>query len=271
MTTTGNIIFSANLLALAIYGLAGLYFLTTFWRQHSLNRRALLMTTAIALVFHGVGVFGTSFHAQGFHLSYFGVASLIFWAMNLILLVSSLKKELHNLFLLLYPLAALSIFATLMNQPKASVELMDYSIASHVILSILAYSLLTIASLQAALLAYQNRQLKNKHITPGVRLLPPLQTIEALMFELLWVGEIMLTLAIASGFWFLEDMFAQHLVHKTAFSIFAWCIYALLLWGRWKLGWRGSKAIRWALAGFVCLMLAYFGSRLVLEMILHRT
>lgn len=270
MINTENLILSANLLALAIYGLASLYFITTFWRQHSLNRRALLVTTAIALVIHGVGVFGMSFHAKGFHLSYFGVTSLIFWAMNLLLLVSSLKKELHNLFLLLYPLAALSVLATLLNQPKTTVSLMDYSIASHVILSILAYSLLTIASLQAALLAYQNHQLKHKHITPGVRLLPPLQTIEALMFELLWVGEIMLTLAIASGFWFLEDMFAQHLVHKTVFSIFAWCIYALLLWGRWKLGWRGSKAIRWALAGFVCLMLAYFGSRLVLEMILHR-
>lgn len=267
----GNLILSANLIALVIYGLASLYFIFRFLRQHSLSRQSLLLTTGIALVFHSIGVMGMSFHAQGFHLSYFGVSSLIFWAMNLLLLVSSLKKELHNLFLLLHPLTALSILTSLINQPDTTPELMDYSIASHVILSILAYSLLTIASLQAALLAYQNRQLKNKHLTPNVKLLPPLQTIEVLMFELLWVGEIMLTLAIASGFWFLEDMFAQHLVHKTVFSIFAWCIYALLLWGRWKLGWRGSKATRWALAGFVCLMLAYFGSRLVLEMILHRT
>ncbi len=65
-------------------------------------------------------------------------------------------------------------------------------------------------------------------------------------------------------------MFAQHLVHKTVFSLCAWLIYGLLLWGRWQLGWRGNRAIRWALAGFVCLMLAYFGSRLVLEMLLHR-
>lgn len=268
--TAGHLIPGANLIAFVIYGVASIYFIARFWRQHSLDRRAMLVTCGIALVFHSLGVLGTSFHAKGFHLSYFGVSSLIFWAMNLLLLISSLKKELHNLFLLLFPLTALSIFATLLNHPGAPVQLMDYSIASHVVLSILAYSLLTIASLQALLLAYQNHQLKHKQLTPGVRLLPPLQTIEMLMFELLWVGEIMLTLAIVSGFWFLEDMFAQHLVHKTVFSIFAWCIYALLLWGRWKLGWRGNKAIRWALAGFICLMLAYFGSRLVLEMILHR-
>jgi ABC-type uncharacterized transport system permease subunit len=270
ITTADNLILSSNLIALAIYGCASFYFIFKLWRQHSLDRRALLITTSIALVFHTIGVFGVSFHAKGFHLSYFGVSSLIFWAMNLLLLASSIQKALHNLFLVLYPLTALSILATLINQPKTLPELMDYSIASHVVLSILAYSLLTIASLQALLLAYQNRQLKNKQLTAGIRLLPPLQTIEVLMFELLWVGEIMLTLAIASGFWFLEDMFAQHLVHKTVFSILAWAIYALLLWGRWKLGWRGNKATRWALAGFVFLMLAYFGSRLVLEMILHR-
>ena len=118
--------------------------------------------------------------------------------------------------------------------------------------------------------ANQNHALKNKSRLTNARLLPPLQTMESLLFELLWVGEILLTLAILSGFYFLEDMFAQHLVHKTVFALSAWFIYALLLWGRHQMGWRGTKAIRWALAGFVCLMLAYFGSKLVLEIILNR-
>lgn len=264
-----TLVFTANLIALAIYTGASAYFIVRLVRQHSLARGALLGTAAVALVFHILGGVGSNFSEQGFQLSYFGVSSLTFCTINLILLISSLKKALHNLFLLLFPLSALAIAASLLsgatNQP-----LLNYSIASHVVLSLIAYSLLTIASLQALLLAYQSRQLKHKQLTPGLRLLPPLQTIEALLFELLLVGEIMLTLAIASGFWFLEDMFAQHLVHKTVFSLCAWVIYAVLLWGRWQLGWRGIKAIRWALTGFVCLMLAYFGSRLVLEMILQR-
>ena len=103
MTNTAeNLILSANLIALAVYGFASLYFILRFLRQHSLSRQSLLATTGIALVFHGIGVFGMNFHTLGFHLSYFGVSSLIFWAMNLLLLVSSLKKELHNLFLLIW-------------------------------------------------------------------------------------------------------------------------------------------------------------------------
>lgn len=261
---------SANLAALVIYSLASLYFVVRLLRQHSLERRSLLLTATAALAAHGIGVFAGHFQREGFQLSYFAVSSLIFWVINLLVLISSLKKALHNLFVLLFPLSALSLLAVV-NSDHQTGHLLNYSIASHVLLSIIAYSLLTIASLQALLLAYQTRQLKHKQLTPGVRLLPPLQTIETLLFELLWVGEIMLTLAIASGFWFLEDMFAQHLVHKTVFSLCAWVIYAVLLWGRWQLGWRGNKAIRWALAGFVCLMLAYFGSRLVVEIILQRS
>ncbi len=148
--------------------------------------------------------------------------------------------------------------------------ILDFHIAIHVILSIIAYSLLTIASLQAVFLAYQNHLLKTKQHITQTRFLPPLQTMESLLFELLWAGEILLTLAIISGFWFLEDMFAQHLIHKTVFAIAAWSIYAGLLWGRHFRGWRGNKAIRWTLAGFISLMLAYFGTKIVLEVILHR-
>lgn len=258
---------SANLIAIALYVAATLFFARKFGRQEAINHSQLLITAAVALAFHGVGVLSLSLGSDGFHLSLFAVLSLIFWVVNSIVLISSFKKELHNLFLLLFPLSALAVLASAFTQES---EALDYSLASHIILSILAYSLLTIASLQALLLAYQNRALKHKNLITSTRLLPPLQTMESLLFELLWVGEILLTLAIASGFWFLEDMFAQHLAHKTVFALIAWFIYALLLWGRHQVGWRGNTAIRWTLAGFLCLMLAYFGSKIVLELILNR-
>lgn len=261
---------SANLIALLIYAAAALYFGSQFVRQKSFQPSQLLGVAAIGLIVHGIGIYGLSVNGDSFNFSLFSASSLIFWLVNAIVLVSSLKKELHNLFLLLFPLSAIAVLVSIIANNSAWQHSLSYTIAAHVIPALLAYSLLTIASLQALILAYQNHVLKNKSRITNARLLPPLQTMESLLFEFLWVGEILLTLAIASGFYFLEDMFAQHLVHKTVFALSAWFIYALLLWGRHQMGWRGNKAIRWALAGFICLMLAYFGSRLVLEVILHR-
>jgi ABC-type uncharacterized transport system permease subunit len=258
-----------NLAAIFFYVIAGLYAIKCFARQQPIHRTALFAVIAAALLFHGGGIYGLSAAHTGVQLGFFSVSSLIFWVINLIVLVSSFKKALHNLFILLSPLSVLAVGASLIGH-DADVQI-SYQLASHVILSILAYSLLTIATLQALLLAYQNHQLKSKHTIGNVRLLPPLQTMESLLFELLWAGEILLTLSILSGMWFLEDIFAQHLAHKTVFSIAAWVIYALLLWGRHRLGWRGYTAIRWTLGGFALLMLAYFGSKLVLELILQRS
>jgi len=261
---------SANLLAILIYTAAAIYFGSQFVRQKSFKPSQLIGVAVIGLIAHGIGVYGISVTGNSFNFSIFSTFSLIFWVVNSIVLISSLRKELHNLFLLLFPLSAISILISISLTNPEWQHPLSYSIAAHVIPSLLAYSLLTIASLQALILAYQNHALKNKSRLANARLLPPLQTMESLLFELLWVGEILLTLAILSGFYFLEDMFAQHLVHKTVFALSAWFIYALLLWGRHQMGWRGTKAIRWALAGFVCLMLAYFGSKLVLEIILNR-
>jgi ABC-type uncharacterized transport system permease subunit len=103
-----------------------------------------------------------------------------------------------------------------------------------------------------------------------MRILPPLQTLEFSMFQIIAFGFFLLSLGLISGLMFLKDMFAQHLVHKTVLSIIAWLVFAILLWGRHRFGWRGRTAIRYTLSGFGSLMLAYFGSKLVLELILHR-
>jgi ABC-type uncharacterized transport system permease subunit len=261
---------AANTVAILLYFAASFYCIQRFTAQLPIPRKGLLILTACALIFHGAGLYGLSAAQTGIQFDFFSVPSLLFLVINLIVLLSSLKKALHNLFILLLPLSILAVGASLMGRDSESQMVLGYELASHVVLSILAYSLLTIATLQALLLAYQNHQLKHKHTTGTVRLLPPLQTMESLLFELLWAGEILLTLSILSGIWFLEDIFAQHLAHKTVFSIAAWLIYALLLWGRHQLGWRGYTAIRWTLGGFASLMLAYFGSKLVLEIILQR-
>lgn len=263
---------AANAAAIVLYLTASLFLLGLLIRKQPTNNQWLFCFAITALVFHGVGAYGIIFTEQGFQVGFYKAASIIFWVINLLVLLSSLRKPLHNLFIMLFPMTALAMTLSLMSQGGAPAKtIIGADIASHILLSVLAYSLLTIAALQALFLAFQNHQLKHKHPTGLIRLLPPLQTMEALLFEILWAGEILLTLSIATGILFLQDIFAQHLAHKTVFSIIAWIIYGVLLWGRHQLGWRGNTAIRGALGGFAALMLAYFGSKLVLELILGPT
>ena len=95
--------------------------------------------------------------------------------------------------------------------------------------------------------------------------------MESMLFELLWIGVSLLSISIASGFVFIDDIFSQSLVHKTVLTLIAWLLFSVLLWGHYQLGWRSRTAVRLTLAGFVLLMLAFFGSKLVLELILHRS
>lgn len=144
-------------------------------------------------------------------------------------------------------------------------------LSTHIALAILAYSLLAIAALQALLLAYQDYHLHSRHPGRIMGAMPPLQTMENLLFQVIALGVLVLSLAIVSGMVFLEDMFAQHVAHKTILSIAAWLIFVTLLWGRWRFGWRGRIAIRWSLIGFMFLMLAFFGTKVVFEFVLNRT
>ena len=98
--------------------------------------------------------------------------------------------------------------------------------------------------------------------------MPPLRNMEAILFEVILIGFIVLTISLASGLVFLDNMFAQHLAHKTILSILAWLVFLTLLIGHWRLGWRGRTAVRWTLGGFVSLMMAYFGSKFALEILL---
>ena len=103
--------------------------------------------------------------------------------------------------------------------------------------------------------------------------LPPLLTMEALLFRLISIAFVLLTLTLASGVLFSESLFGQafRVDHKTIFAFVSWFLFGGLLVGRHLWGWRGRLALRWTLAGFVALMLAYLGSRFVIEVVLHRT
>lgn len=225
---------------------------------------------ALGLVAHAYGLYHQMVLPDGYHFALFKISSLFFWTANFLILLSSLRKPLHNLFLVTLPISVGALLGSLYSEAQATPVYLklDAKTASHILLSILAYSTMIVATVQTLLLAFQNHQLRHRHPTGLVRLLPPLQTMENLLFELLWVGEILLTLVIITGAFQIENIKEQHLPHKIVFTALAWLIYGTLLWGRHYLGWRGNSAIRWSLSGFASLILAYLGSKFVLEIIL---
>ncbi len=205
-------------------------------------------------------------------LGFFHAASAIGWLMALLVMLAGLYRPIQNLGIVLYPLAALVLVLDLaLPSQWVRFDTGNWPLDAHVAISMLAYSLLAIAAAQAVVLAVQEHRLRNHRPGGLIRGLPPLATMESVLFEILAVGFVLLGLALLSGLLFLKDIFAQHLVHKTVLSIMAWFTFAALLWGRWRYGWRGRTAIRWTLAGFTALMLAYFGSKFVLELVLART
>ena len=234
-------------------------------------RSAVVVTGFGAIALHGILLYQNIVADSGLNLAFFQALSLSGWIIAIVLFVSALTKPVDNLAIAIFPIVATAILAAGFSDSSNLVKAdSGWSLGFHVISSLLAWSLLAIASVQAILLAIQDRHLHNRHPGGFIRALPPLQTMESLLFEMITAGMILLTLALITGFIFLEDMFAQHLVHKTMLSITAWVVFAILLWGRHRYGWRGRKAVHWTLAGFVVLLLAYFGSKAVVELILHR-
>jgi ABC-type uncharacterized transport system permease subunit len=142
----------------------------------------------------------------------------------------------------------------------------------HFLMAMLAYSLFTLAALHALLMAAAEKGLHRGRISPLLAGLPPLLTMESLLFRLIHVAFVLLTLTLITGVGFSETLFgkAVTLNHKTVFAFLSWIIFAALLVGRHLRGWRGRIALRWTLAGFGALLLAYVGSRFVLEVLLGR-
>jgi len=228
-----------------------------------------------------LGIFALSLHADilnqsiflqtGFDVGFFNIISIIGWLVALIVLITSFFQPIQQLLLVLYPIAAITIP---LEQLFPSDRILDQSLPMglriHILLSISAYSLLMIGTLQALLLAVQDKFIKSKQISKIIDILPPLQIMEQLLIQIIVIGFFLLSLSLTTGIMFIDNLFEQHLIHKTTLSMLAWMVYAILLWGRWSLGWRGRRITRWVLVGFIILILAYTGSKFVLELLLQR-
>jgi ABC-type uncharacterized transport system permease subunit len=241
--------------------------------SQSLKLHAALI--ALGLILHGGLLYRDIFAVGGFNLGLFYALSAILWLTALIYWIANLTHQLHSLQAFVLPPAALFVLLSAIHiqsyvQPQANTG--SALFIAHVAIAILAYSLFTFAALHAMLMAIVERSLHNKPMPFKLPSFPPLIVMESLLFKVIGFGFILLTLTVFSGMLFSEEIFGKPLqfTHKVIFSIASWLIYAWLLYGRFRHGWRGKTAIRWTLLGFVLLLLAYVGSQFVLHFLLGK-
>lgn len=230
-----------------------------------------LYVAGVAVIFHALALHSIIYTAQGIDIGFFSALTFTAWLMATLLVIASFSLPISCLGLLVYPFALISLILRAMsNQQNLLTDLLASGLQAHILFSLLAYSLLSIAVAQALLLYIQDKYLHNKHPSGFLHSLPSLESMETLLFRLIALGVIALSISLLSGFIYLDDMFAQHLVHKTILSLIAWSVFVILLWGHYKFGWRGKIAIKWSMSGFMLLMLAYFGSKFVIELVLQQ-
>jgi len=231
--------------------------------------RALGNSLAALAVFLHAWVVG-GMHRGAVDLHFFAALSLVGACVAGLCVLVNLLRPVGTLGVIVFPLTAGLLLTDVFAAPSTQPLPIEWQIKLHVVFALLGFSVLCIAALLAILLALQERALRMHRFNGIVGALPPLTLTEALLFQLIGAGFVLLTLALLSGILFVDNLFAQHLIHKTVLSIAAWAVFGALLFGRWRWGWRGRRAVRLTLAGMALLLLAYFGSRFVLELVLKR-
>ncbi|MCE1172072.1 MAG: cytochrome c biogenesis protein CcsA [Azovibrio sp.] len=266
-----------HLIPASLYALLGLHFWHSRWRAAApVTHHGMLPwergTLLLALASHGLSLQHAFFAGGGMHFGFSQALSLMLWLALLFYWVESLYARLEGLHALGLPIAALCALLPAAFPGQHLENAASPLFRAHFVVAMLAYSLFTLAALHAMLMSVAERRLHHARLTKALASLPPLLTMETLLFRLIGIAFVLLTLTLGSGVLFSEELFNQafRLDHKTVFALASWVLFGTLLVGRRAWGWRGKRALRLTLAGFITLMLAYVGSRFVLEVVLGR-
>tara|TARA_R110001583_G_scaffold89294_2_gene230606 strand:- start:11158 stop:11946 length:789 start_codon:yes stop_codon:yes gene_type:complete len=239
-----------------------------FSPQAKLNYK-IIAFSSVALLSHAAWLYQNILLIDGQNLPILNVVSMVSFIIAVLSLAINKKINTVVLLPIVYGFNIINFIAVAYLPSHYITHLeVNPEIGSHIILALLAYAMMIIASLFALQLAYVNYRLK-KHKSPVAAInLPPLMTLEKSLFQFILIGFVLLTCTLITGFIFLDDMFARESAHKAVLTLIAWLIYGVLLWGHFKKGWRGRLVIYITIVGSSLLTLAYFGSRFVREIIL---
>lgn len=238
------------------------------------TRRQLVPLGAFAVGLHGLALVPQLVMPDGaLNLNIGHALSLFTWFIALVLLIASAWRPVAILGLGVMPAAALVLLGELTFPASEAmpVTIVDNPyLLGHIVLSTSAYALLTLAAAQSVLLWMQDRSLRQKHFSSGFNILPPLQALEEILFQIIWTGFALLSISMLSGIFFSQQIFGKAFLwnHHNVLSTVAWAVFAVLLWGRRQLGWRARTAVKWTLSGYAIILLAYFGVKVVMEVIM---
>jgi ABC-type uncharacterized transport system permease subunit len=213
------------------------------------------------------------FIAGTLNLSLVYSISMILWLTMLVYWIARYFYPVASLQTLVLPLVALgALLPGLFPEVSRLSESSSLAFSVHVLAALLAYSLFTIGVLHAVLMSLMEKRLHHPNLPKVLQNLPPLMTMEKLLFRIIGVGFILLTLTLISGVVFSEQIFGRafQFNHMVLFGIISWLLFGVLLLGRFYKGWRGRTAVRWTISGFFFLVLAYLGAQFVLQVILRR-
>ena len=230
-----------------------------------------LISASTGILWHAWTLWLLILTPDGIALSIGDTASFIGLLLALIAVIGAAESTLRGLSGGMLVLAGLVAAFTGGEAPAAAGAPMNLQVQSHILISLLAYGLLTVGAIVAVYALIQDSRLRRGVFSSANQLFAPLETTEKLLFGINTAGFLFLLVAVSSGFAFVENLFAQHLVHKTTLSLLALILFGTLLAGRRFAGWRGQKAVYLYLGGFLILCLAYFGSRFILEEVLGRS
>jgi ABC-type uncharacterized transport system permease subunit len=244
------------------------------------RRVAISVGTGIAWLLHGGALWADVLAPGSLRLGFAVMLSAALWISVGACWVEIRNFSLDGLRILMLPCAAVAVLLPVVF-PGSVVPFEGKSALFpwHVAIALLAYSTLTIAAFHAVLMALQESHLHTRGIEPSsgwfaaaIDRLPALLTMERLLFRLIALGFVLLSLTVLSGVVFSEQLFGKpfRIDHKTVFTLLSWVLFGVLLAGRHWRGWRGKTALSFTLSGFATLLLAYVGSRFVLEVVLHR-
>tara|TARA_R110002096_G_scaffold5809_1_gene26798 strand:- start:23765 stop:24568 length:804 start_codon:yes stop_codon:yes gene_type:complete len=233
-------------------------------------KSSLLVTFAFVALVAGMLLHAQQLYALilidgGFNLSLANTASLVGLELALVALLAAFEPALRGISAGLLLLGALAAAVTGFGDAAIASAALPWQIQAHVLISLLSYGLLTVGAIVAIYAMVQERRLHARKLTPSNHLFAPLETTERLLFGIAAAGFAGLAIAILSGLTFVDNLFAQHLAHKTVFSLLALLVFGALLAGRFFAGWRGTRAVKLYLGGFLLLCVAYFGTRMILE------
>jgi len=260
-------------LAVILYVLATFLLFRSVLRKGNIPGSSVNSLIILAVITHGLALLMDFTGGGGINISLSAAMSTIAWVVVGLFLIARIQQPVDSLGLVILPYASVAVLlAWLWSAPPVKLDHLDPLAIAHILIAVVAYGLLALAFCQAILVLLQEWQLQHKHAGSVFHALPPLDRMERILFQIIGVGFFLLTITLISGIFFAREIFGKAFVfnHHVVLSVIAWLSFGGLLVARAIWGWRGRVAAIWTISSFAVLVLAYFGTRFVMEVVLSR-